>query len=403
MPGGGRRDGRERPRGRPRGRWSCADNGPGPARGARRLPALRDHEGPGHGPRPRHRAADRARARRRDRAPRASPGEGATFTVSLPVERPDAGRGRGSMSVKGRIVVIDDEVNAAAALETLLQGGRLRGRPRARRARGAAAAREGRAGRRAHRPAHAGHGRHRAAGQDQGDPARDHGHPDDRLRHGEDRGQGHEARGRGLPRQADRRRGARGRPAEGPRAQGPAGGDAARCASGSSTSTASTTWSARARRCSSVFKTIRQVAPSSRLGAAPRRERHRQGARRAGAAPEQPAPQQALRHGGLRRAARDAARERALRPREGLVHRRRRHPRRPLRGGGRRHPLPRRDRRHLAHRAGEAAALPRGARVRARRAATRPSRWTCASWPPPTATSRRSWRRAPSARTSTTG
>ena len=78
----------------------------------------------------------------------------------------------------------------------------------------------------------------------------------------------------------------------------------------------------------SVFKTIRQVAPVVGLGAAARRERHRQGAVRAGPAPEQPAAQQALRQGRVRGAARDPARERAVRAREGLVHRRRLHARR---------------------------------------------------------------------------
>ena len=117
----------------------------------------------------------------------------------------------------------------------------------------------------------------------------------------------------------------------------------------------------------SAFKTVRQVARLQRLGAAARGERHRQGAGRAGAPPEQPAAGEAVRARGLRGAPGDAARERALRPREGLVHRRALQPRRTLRGRRRRHAVPRRDRRHLADGPGQAAALPPGARVRARR------------------------------------
>ncbi len=69
----------------------------------------------------------------------------------------------------------------------------------------------------------------------------------------------------------------------------------------------------------------------------------------------------------LRGARRDAPPLRALRPREGRVHRRRRAPPRPLRAGRGRHALPRRDRRHLAAHAGRAPARPAGADVRARR------------------------------------
>ncbi len=92
-----------------------------------------------------------------------------------------------------------------------------------------------------------------------------------------------------------------------------------------------------------------------------RRERHRQGARRAGDSREQPARGGALREAQLRRARGDAPRERALRPREGRVHRRGRPPRRALRAGRRRHALPRRDRRDLASHAGQAPARPAGA------------------------------------------
>ena len=60
-------------------------------------------------------------------------------------------------------------------------------------------------------------------------------------------------------------------------------------------------------------------------------------------------------------------RERAVRPREGRVHRRQERPRRPLRAGGRRHAVPRRDRERAAQPAAEAAARPRDRRVRAGR------------------------------------
>ena len=60
-------------------------------------------------------------------------------------------------------------------------------------------------------------------------------------------------------------------------------------------------------------------------------------------------------------------RERAVRPREGRVHRRGRQAQGPLRAGARRHAVPRRDRGAAARDAGEAAARAAGARVRARR------------------------------------
>ena len=104
-----------------------------------------------------------------------------------------------------------------------------------------------------------------------------------------------------------------------------------------------------------------------RLGAAARRERHRQGAGRAGAPPEQPAARPSPSCAWTaprcpRRCSRasSSATRRARSPARVYT------PRRPLRGGRRRHALPRRDRRDLAHRPGQAAALPAGARVRAR-------------------------------------
>ena len=52
---------------------------------------------------------------------------------------------------------------------------------------------------------------------------------------------------------------------------------------------------------------------------------------------------------------------------------------------------------------GQAAARDAGARVHAPGRRRHRSRWTCASWPPPTSTCAARWRRAASARTSSTG
>ena len=60
----------------------------------------------------------------------------------------------------------------------------------------------------------------------------------------------------------------------------------------------------------------------------------------------------------------------------------------PARGRARRHRVPRRGRRAAARAAGQAAALPRGAALRARRRRRRRARWTSASSPRPIATSR---------------
>ena len=83
-------------------------------------------------------------------------------------------------------------------------------------------------------------------------------------------------------------------------------------------------------------------------GADPRRERHGQGAGRARAAPARLAAGRPVRRHQLRRAAGAPDRERAVRTRARRVHRRERDPPRGLRGGGRRHAVPRRDRRAAA-------------------------------------------------------
>ena len=69
----------------------------------------------------------------------------------------------------------------------------------------------------------------------------------------------------------------------------------------------------------------------------------------------------------LRGDPREPARERAVRPREGRLHRRDQDHRGQDRAGRWRHPVPRRDRRHAAAAAGQAAALPAGAGDRADR------------------------------------
>ncbi len=99
----------------------------------------------------------------------------------------------------------------------------------------------------------------------------------------------------------------------------------------------------------------------------PGRERRRQGARRADHSPQQPAEPRAVRAGELRRHSRRADRVGALRPREGIVHRRDREAGRQVRAGRPRDDLPRRSRRHEREDAGQGAARAAGGRSRAAR------------------------------------
>ncbi len=99
-----------------------------------------------------------------------------------------------------------------------------------------------------------------------------------------------------------------------------------------------------------------------------------QGSRRSHDPRAEPAQRRELPGRQLRRAARHAVRVGNLRLREGRVHRSARPQARPPRARQRRHAVPRRDRRHLAHRAGEAAARARRAPLRAPRRATSRSR-----------------------------
>ena len=103
------------------------------------------------------------------------------------------------------------------------------------------------------------------------------------------------------------------------------------------------------------------------LGADPRPDRIGQGSRRADDPRAEPPRRQQVPGGQLRRASRHALRVGDLRLRERRVHRRARPQAGPTRARQQRHALPRRDRRHVDHRAGEAAARARRAPVRAPR------------------------------------
>ena len=99
-----------------------------------------------------------------------------------------------------------------------------------------------------------------------------------------------------------------------------------------------------------VYELIERVADADADGADHRRERHRQGAGRARAPPAQPQRHRPVRRDQLRGDARGAARERAVRTRQGRVHRRARAAPGALPQGQRRHAVPRRDRRDAARR-----------------------------------------------------
>ena len=102
-----------------------------------------------------------------------------------------------------------------------------------------------------------------------------------------------------------------------------------------------------------------------RHGAPARRVGHRQGAGGARHPPLQPARRPPVRGGVLRGHSRHAARVRAVRARARRLHRRQGAPARQVRAGPRRHALPRRDRRHAARAAEQAAARAAGADDRA--------------------------------------
>ena len=207
--------------------------------------------------------------------------------------------------------------------------------------------------------------RRRSAQGGQAALARDRDGGDDRLRHRRGGGRG-DARGRvRLHHQAAqaRARGARGVEGAGEAvadgreqdAQGAARGDAA---------------AADRRAVAGDAAHARGGAAGGAVdgdGAAARRVGHGQGA--AGAAdPRVVAARRArVRPGQLRGDPRGHPGGRAVRLREGRVHRRGGAARRPLRARRRRHPVPRRDRRDSAERAGQALARPAGGRDRAAR------------------------------------
>ena len=112
--------------------------------------------------------------------------------------------------------------------------------------------------------------------------------------------------------------------------------------------------SPRSRRSNCSVLLLGETGTGKELFARAVHERSRR--RVAGAGPRQ-----------LRGAAAQPDRERAVRPREGRLHRRRQPAPGPLRAGRRRHDLPRRDRRPAARDAGQAAAGAAGGRVRAGR------------------------------------
>ena len=97
----------------------------------------------------------------------------------------------------------------------------------------------------------------------------------------------------------------------------------------------------------------------------------------------------AVRQGELRRAPVRAARKRAVRPREGRLHRRRDDAHRQVRAGRHRHDLPRRDRRDEGRRSRPSCCTCCRTRSSPSSAATSRSTSTCASSPPPTAISKR--------------
>ena len=164
-----------------------------------------------------------------------------------------------------------------------------------------------------------------------------------------------------------------------------------------------TRWSDSRPRSARFLDTLKQAAPSHGDGAPPRRVRHRQGARRARAARALARGPRARSSRSTAAPSRDAARGRAVRRREGRLHRRGRAQGGALRARRRRHAVPRRGGRDAARGAGEAPARAAGGRDRAARRDPDRSRSTCASWPRPQGPRRARWPRAASARTSTTG
>ena len=150
---------------------------------------------------------------------------------------------------KGRILIVDDEVNARTALVELLrdEGYAVETAADGFKALGKVGGLRARPG--GHRSEDAGHGRAAAAGQAARERPRPAGHRDDRVRRGRDRGEG-DALGRArLSDQAGQRRRAVGGRRARAGAAAAARRDRACCGSACRRSTASRTSSAARRRC----------------------------------------------------------------------------------------------------------------------------------------------------------
>ncbi|CAA9405401.1 MAG: Response regulator of zinc sigma-54-dependent two-component system, partial [uncultured Phycisphaerae bacterium] len=251
-----------------------------------------------------------------------------------------------------------------------------RGQPRAREARGRRDPRRHRRGGAARgpgavRPAHHRHadapdGRHDAARRGQAAAAGHAGDRDDRVRDDRDGDRRDEARRVRLHPEAVRRRRdqAARRPHAGAHAARQGERGAARHRRAAVGAAAADRLGAGDGRGAAQDRARR---PQQRDGADPRRERHGQGGRR----PRDPRRLRAARAADARRQLRRAEREpagvRALRTREGRVHRGRQDAPRPVRAGGRRHAAAGRDQRDRPAAPGQAAPGAAGERVRARR------------------------------------
>ncbi len=194
-------------------------------------------------------------------------------------------------------------------------------------------------------------------------------------RHGEHRGRGDQARRVRLHREAAGERARAGHDPQRARSDAAAGREPHRSSARSKSRHQMVGESPALRQ---IWDAIKRAAPDQRDGAAARRERRRQGAGRAVDPPQQPAQPRAVRAGQLRGDPRGADRVGAVRPREGIVHRRDREADRQVRAGRPRHDLPRRSRRHEREDAGQGPARAAGRGGRAARARRGRSRWTSA-------------------------
>ena len=145
-----------------------------------------------------------------------------------------------------------------------------------------------------------------------------------------------------------------------------------------------------------VMAQIERVAASESRVCILRRDRDRQGTV-ARTLHERSPRRRTVRHFELRSRPRRVDRERAVRPRKGLVHRGGQAPHRQIRAGAPRDTFPRRDRRHARRHAGQALARARRRRGGARRRRQADHRWTCASLSPLIAISNNSSKSAHSA------